>query len=154
MDARLVYWTAALLNMILLCIIALRGIAQARRGEVARHRRSMLISASLVLAFVGSYVPKVIFLGKEDLPSWSRGAVFTLYFHELCIAAMLLGGAVAIHRGLSLRRTRLVTHDPEDPDADPRTLNGHRLAGRVAVTGAIMGALSATVVLIGMYGRA
>ncbi len=153
MDARLVYWTAALLNMILLCVIALRGVRQARMGEVARHRRSMLTASALVIAFVVSYVPKVIFLGKEQLELWSPATVYTLYFHELCVAAMLLGGGVAVHRGIALSRTRLATHSSEDPAPEPRTLHVHRIGGRIAVTAALLGALAAGVVLLGMYDR-
>jgi uncharacterized membrane protein YozB (DUF420 family) len=148
------YWTGALLNMAVMAGFAVQGVRQIRRGEVARHRRSMLISIALVLAFIGSYALKVVFLGKEDLDTWSLPAVRTLQFHELCITALLLGGGFALFRGMGLRKTRLVTHHADDPEADPKRVRSHRRAGRIAVGGAVLGWLSAAFVLAGMYARA
>jgi uncharacterized membrane protein YozB (DUF420 family) len=154
MDPKLIYWTGALLNMAVVAGLAVQGVRQIRRGEVARHRRSMLLSISLVLAFIGSYVFKLMWLGRENLAVWSVASVRTLQVHELCITAMLLGGGFALYRGLGLRKTRLVTHHADDPDPDPRHVRAHRRAGRIAVGGAVLGWLTAAFVLFGMFSRA
>jgi len=154
MDPKLAYWTGAFINMGVLAIFAIRGVLQVRRGEVARHKRSMTIAAILVAAFVISYVFKVMLLGKENLALWSPAAINSLRFHELCVLAMLIGGGLALYRGLAIRKTRLVTHDAEDPLPEPRTVRMHRLAGRVAVGAAMLGLASAAIVLASMYERA
>jgi uncharacterized membrane protein YozB (DUF420 family) len=153
-DAKLVYWTGAFINMGVLAIFATRGVLQVRRGEIARHKRSMTIAATLVAAFVISYAFKVILLGKEDLSVWSSASINTLRFHELCVLVMLIAGGFALYRGLALRKTRLVTHDADDPLPEPRAVSTHRLAGRVAVCGAILGLVSAGFVLASMFERA
>jgi len=153
MDPKLIYWTGALLNMALVAGVAVQGVRQIRRGEVARHRRSMLTAIALVLAFIASYVLKLAWLGREHLETWSTASVRTLQLHELCIAAMLLGGGFALYRSFALRRTRLVTRHAEDPEPDPAIVRAHRLAGRIAVGGALLGWLTAAFVLVGMYGR-
>jgi uncharacterized membrane protein YozB (DUF420 family) len=154
MDPKLIYWTGALLNMAVVAGLAVQGVRQIRRGEVARHRRSMLISISLVLAFIGSYVIKLTWLGRENLAVWSTASVRTLQVHELCITAMLVAGGFAVYRGLGMRKTRRVTRHADDPEPDPRHVRAHRLAGRIAVGAAVLGWLTAAFVLIGMYSRA
>ena len=57
MDAKVLYWTGAFVNFAVITVLVLRGIGQIRRGEVARHRRSMLTGAALVGAFLVSYDP-------------------------------------------------------------------------------------------------
>lgn len=153
MDAKVAYWTAALTNMVVLTSFAIAGVRHIRRGEVARHKRAMTIAASLVGAFLVSYPIKLLLLGREDMATWSTASVWTLRFHELCVVAMVIGGAIALHRGLRLKRTRLFEPDGDAPPARPEDRQRHRLGGRIAVGGAILGALSATAVLVGMYGR-
>jgi len=153
MDAKLVYWTGALVNMAVIVALAGHGVRLARRGDVAGHRRAMLVASGLVLAFVASYALKLAFLGREAVETWSPAAIWVLRFHETCVLFMILGGAFALARAWRLRRTRLVTRDPEDPRPAPALLRAHRRAGRVAVGAALLGVLSACLVLAGMYAR-
>lgn len=154
MDPKLLYWTAALINLGVLCGFALFGWRHARRGEIARHQRAMKVATLLVLAFLVSYALKLQVLGREDMHLWSALDVWILRIHELFVLQMVLAGGVAWSRGRKLLPTRLVTHDPKDPLPDPRLVHVHRLAGRAAVIGALLGFLSAIGVLIGMYVRA
>ncbi|MDH3686166.1 MAG: DUF420 domain-containing protein [Myxococcales bacterium] len=153
MDAKLLFWTVALLNMGVVVGLGAHGIRLVRRGEVQRHRRAMLAASVLVVGFVVAYVLKVAFLGGEDLDTWSSAARGVLYFHETCVAAMLVGGAVAGWRAWKLRGTRLLTRNAADPPAPAGAFRLHRLAGRAAMIAAVLGVLSATVMLGGMYSR-
>jgi len=153
LDAKVLYWSGALVNLAVIAVLACRGVAQIRRGEAARHRRSMLASAWLVVAFLVSYVFKLAFLGREDLAAWSRFYVDTLRFHETCVALMLVAGVAALIRARRLRRTRSFTRDPASPVAPESTRRWHRRAGWTALVGALAGLLSAGVVLAGMYAR-
>jgi hypothetical protein len=77
-----------------------------------------------------------------------------LRVHELCVAAMLLGGVVAGFRAWQMREwvgTRL--RSVVRPSA-PIELARHRAAGWLAVLGALLGVLTAGAVLVGMYTRA
>ncbi len=114
----------------------------------------MLTATALVFAFIGSYALKLIFIGREDLDSWSPVAVHTLQLHELCVASMLISGGLALHHGAKLRKTRRATHDEADPLPEPKLVRLHRLSGRVAVSGAVLGLFLAAWVLAGMYARA
>ena len=67
---KLAYWTWAFANMLLLVGLASLGVRRARARQVAAHRRFMLSAAALVALFVGSYVAKVIALGREPLQAW------------------------------------------------------------------------------------
>ena len=153
MDAKVLYWTAALVDLGIVAGAALRGVARIRRGDVAGHRRSMLLAAWLVVAFLVSYVFKVAFLGHEDLSTWSAFYVQTLRLHETCVLAMLLAGAVALTRARRMRGSRNVTHDPADPPAPASTARWHRRAGWTGVVGALAGLATAGIVLSGMYAR-
>jgi len=153
MDPRLVYWTAALVNMSLVVSLAAAGIRMRRRGEIARHRRLMLTGGALVGLFLLSYVAKLLFLGREDMAAWSSGAVWVLRIHEAFVLAMLVFGTLAARRGLALAGTRNVTRDPSDAPAAPARARGHRVAGWTAVGAAVAGFLTACLVLFGMYQR-
>jgi uncharacterized membrane protein YozB (DUF420 family) len=154
MDAKLVYWSAALANMIAVVICALVGVRRARAGAYAAHRRSMLTAAWLVLAFVGSYVLKLVFLGREQLELWEASYRTVLQVHETCVLVMVAGGIGAIvqARRLGLPRT------PESVELEPgrlqRGLRWHRGMGRSAVIASVLGLLTASYVLWGMYERA
>ena len=150
MDPKVLYWTAAWVNMLAISVLAARGIGQIRRAEVARHRRSMTTCALLVAAFLVSYGFKLALLGREDLSVWSDPARWTLRFHELCVLTMLVAGGVALQRAHSMKGTRNVTRLPGDAPAPAATRRVHRRAGRTAVVGAALGVLSAAAVLAGM----
>jgi len=154
MDPKLFFWTLALADLGLLCGVALMGVRCARRGEIARHRRAMKISTVLVFGFLGAYLMKLGLLGREDMSVWSGLDVWVLRIHEVFVLQMLLAGGIAWRQGRKLTKTRLVTHDENDPLPEAGTVRLHRLAGRTAVVGAIFGFVMAVGVLIGMYGRA
>ena len=154
MDPQLAFWTGALADLGLVVVAMLYGLRKVRQGQVASHRRSMLVAACLVCFFLFAYLVKLAWLGREDLSTWSSFDVNTLRFHETCVLILLVGGGVALRCGRYLRTTRLVTGDPDSPMASAQWLRVHRLAGRSAIFGAILGFASAAVVLAGMYGRA
>jgi hypothetical protein len=56
--------------------------------------------------------------------------------------------------GRALRHTRAFRDDPDAPEAPASLRRRHRIAGRTALAGAVLGVASAAVVLAGMYGRA
>lgn len=152
MDARLVYWTWALLNMLLAVGCALAGVRRIRRGEVERHRRLMLGAGGFVGLFIVSYVLKVPLLGREALLSWSDGSILMLRLHETCVLAMLLGGGYAGALAFRLRGARIGSAPLEAREARRRLV--HRCAGWTAVVSSILGAIFALFVLQGMYQRA
>lgn len=154
MDPKLIFWTFALADLGVLCGTALLGVRYARRGEIARHRRAMKIASLLIVVFIGSYLLKLQFLGREDLSVWSGLDVWVLRIHEVFVLLMLIGGSIAWIQSRKLVNTRLVTHDPSDPAPDARTVRIHRLAGRTAVISSACAFLLAIGILVGMYGRA
>ena len=154
MDPNLIYWTAALLDLFAVCGFALLGVRHVRRGELARHQQAMKIATFLVFSFLISYALKLVFLGREDRSVWSTLDIWVLGIHELFVLQMVLAGGLAWFHSRRLVGTRLLTHDPADPPADPDTVRRHRLVGRVAVVGAVLGCLMAVGVLAGMYVRA
>lgn len=154
MDAHLLYWSFALLNMTAIVGLAVQGVRCARRRELARHARAMRGAGLLVALFLASYVVKLAVLGREDRGSWSPGAVGLLRFHELCVLVMLVAGSAALALGRTLRRSRAFSGAASDPEAPPALVRRHHLAGRAAVAGALLGAATAVLVLAGMYSRA
>jgi len=154
MDPKVLYWSGALANMALITVLALRGVRQVKGGDVAGHRRSMVLCVALVVGFLLSYVAKVMLLGREALDTWDGFYVDALRFHETCVLAMVVGGGIALHRARALRGTRNRTRDPADPAAPARTVRAHQLAGRAGIVGLLLAVLSASVVLFGMYARA
>jgi uncharacterized membrane protein YozB (DUF420 family) len=154
LDPKVLYWTGAFLNILVIAGLAVYGVRLARRGELARHARMMRAAASLVVLFLVSYALKLAFLGREELEHWGRGAVSILRFHELCVVGMLIGGGTALFLSRRLRGTASFTRAASDPAAPPVLAKRHRIAGRSAVIGAILGAATAALVLTGMYVRA
>jgi uncharacterized membrane protein YozB (DUF420 family) len=150
----LLYWTAALVNLAVICGLALLGARCARRSEIARHRRLVKIASLLVLAFLVSYVVKLAVLGREDRSGWTLLDLWLLRVHELFVLQMVVAGSVAWWRARQLIPTRLVTLDPKDPEPEASVARVHRLAGRVAVAGALLAFVLAIGVLAGMYARA
>lgn len=143
MDAKLIYWTAALAVMSAAVASAFLGWREIRRGRVGRHKRRMTAAIVLVLAFVVSYVFKVILLGKEQLELWSPASVTVLRLHETVVLVMVVAGATA--RFLA---RRLMT-----PGAADRARAPHRRAGTTAILAGALALMTATMVLIGMYLR-
>jgi len=154
MDPKLVFWTAAIVDLGAVCFFALLGVRCARSGEIARHKRSMAIASGLIVVFLLSYILKVQLLGREDMSVWTSLDVWVLRIHEVFVMQMLVGGGIAWIQGRKLLATRLVTHDPNDPLPDARTLRIHRFAGRTGVIGSVLAFAMALWVLAAMYLRA
>ncbi len=153
MDPKLFFWTAALINLGVLCGFAFFGVRFARRGEIARHQRAMKIASSLVILFLVSYVVKLLILGRENMAIWETVDIWVLRIHEVFVFQMIVAGSVAWIQSRKLLRTKLVTHDPEDPVPSSRVVRIHRIAGRTAVIGALLAFVMAVGVLLGMYLR-
>jgi len=154
LDAKLWFWTLALVNMAAVVALATRGVRAIRRNDVAVHRRSMTVAAALVALFLGSYVAKRSVLGSEDLAVWSVAARINLYVHESFVFTLLIAGATALVLGRRLARTRRVSGRAEDPAPTAAQLRRHRRFGWVAVTTSALGLLTAYGILAGMFERA
>lgn len=154
MNPALLFWTAALVDLGLVCLVAIVGVRCARRGEIARHRRAMKIAALLVVGFLLSYVLKVVWIGREDMSLWSSLDLWVLRFHELCVMTMLVAGGFAFRMAKRLEGTRAVSRDGKDPEPDPQVLRRHRRAGWIAVAAMVSGFVLAIGVLAGMFARA
>jgi uncharacterized membrane protein YozB (DUF420 family) len=154
MDPKLLFWTGALALMGAVVLVAGSGVRRRRAGDVAGHRRAMLLACALVGVFLLAYVVKVIGLGHERTLEWSAGDRLVLYVHEACVALMLGAGALAGSRARLLRATRNATGSAADPVAPAALARWHRGAGWVAVVAAAAGWLTALLVLAGMYRRA
>ncbi|MBK7950952.1 MAG: DUF420 domain-containing protein [Deltaproteobacteria bacterium] len=154
MNPGLLFWTAALVNLGVVCLAAIVGVRFAHRGEIARHRRAMKLASWLVVAFLLSYVGKLVLIGREDMSVWAQVDLWVLRCHELCVLAMLVAGAVAWVQAGRLEGTRIVTRDARDPDADPQAVRLHHRAGWIAVVSGVLGFVLAIGVLVGMYARA
>jgi uncharacterized membrane protein YozB (DUF420 family) len=154
LDPKVLYWTGAFVNLVVIAALAVRGVRLAKAGEYARHARAMTAAAILVGAFLLSYALKLLFLGREAPGTWGTNAVWILRIHELCVLVMLIGGITALVLSRRLRGTVLFTRAAKDPAAPPALTKRHRIAGRSAVIGALLGATTAALVLTGMYARA
>ncbi len=153
MDPRILFWAGALALMAGVVGVAVVGILRRRRGDLPGHRRAMLSACALVGLFLFAYVFKVFFLGHEHVAQWSPRDRLVLRIHEVFIAVMLSGGAVAGSRAWRLRRTRNATLDPLDPPAPHSVARWHRRAGWAAVLAAAGGWFTALLMLIGMLQR-
>jgi len=153
MDGKLIYWTAAFANMLVIVALALLGVRAVRRGRVLLHRRCMLLASGLVIGFVVSYFFKVALLGREELERWSTASVVVLRIHEFCVFTMLLGGVAAGSRAFAMRGDPIVRGTPTALPRNAGLRMWHRRAGWTAVTGALLGVLTAALVLAGMYSR-
>jgi uncharacterized membrane protein YozB (DUF420 family) len=153
-NAKLLFWTAALANLALVVACGARGVRAIRRGEVRAHRRMMLTACALVALFLASYVAKVAVLGHEDRSAWTALDHAILGTHELCIAAMLLAGGYALFRGLRFQaRLRPSWSIPPDRDALPGR-EEHRRAGSIAKWSGALAFVTAIGVWAGMLLRA
>jgi uncharacterized membrane protein YozB (DUF420 family) len=154
MNPNLAFWTAALVNLLAVSALVAIGIRNIRRGRLSQHRRCMKTAATLVTCFLGAYLLKVLWLGRERLSEWSGPAVAILRIHELCVFAMIVGGLTALILTRKMHRNRnQLTHLPDAPLASGRALRRHRVAGWTAAVGAGLAFLTAAIVLLGMYQR-
>lgn len=153
-DPKILFWTGALANMVAIVVLAALGVRARRRGDIEAHARSMLTAASLVVVFLVAYVLKLLLLGREDMSVWSPHAVTVLRIHETCVLVMLVAGVLALVRGRALRATRDLSGDRSSPPLTPEAGRRHRVVGKVAVAAAVLGVLTAGVVLVDMYQRA
>jgi uncharacterized membrane protein YozB (DUF420 family) len=154
MDPKLFFWCWALANMALVLGLGVRGWRAIRAQRVDAHRRAMVWAGFWVVAFLVAYVVKSIVLGKEDRSLWSTAELVNLRVHESFVAGMLVAGVTAFVLGRRLATTRRVTQREADPLAPPDAISRHRLAGRIALLGAVLGFLTACGVLAGMLARA
>lgn len=101
------------------------GWRYVRRGEIAKHRASMLASLVLFVAFLVLYLYKVTLLGPTPFPG--PETVYRLVY--LPLLAIHIGLAIVcvplLYYVLLLALTRPVTELPETP---------HRKVGRVAAS--------------------
>jgi uncharacterized membrane protein YozB (DUF420 family) len=154
LDGKLIFWTVALANLAVVTTLVGIAVRSVRAGDVARHRRCMIVSGCLVGGFVAAYALKLCFLGRELLESWSGSAIWMLRIHELCVLVMLIGGGTAGWRAYQMRSSRNVTHESSAARAPTVVATWHRRAGWSAVIGAGLALLTASMVLVGMYQRA
>lgn len=153
MDGKFLFWSGALVNFGAVCVLALIGVKRIRARDLRGHRRMMLASSALVLAFMVSYVVKLMYLGPEHLRVWDSFSLWSLRIHESWIAVMLVGGSYAGFRAWMFRRglpTNGLLEDRLSPLASRRH---HRVAGWIAVAGSLCAFLTACLVLYGMYLR-
>ncbi|HEY8123425.1 MAG TPA: DUF420 domain-containing protein [Myxococcota bacterium] len=153
MNPKLLFWCWALANMALVLGFGVRGWRAIRANRIEEHRRSMVWAGFFVVAFLVGYLAKVALLGGEDKSVWSTAARTNLYVHEAFVASMLIAGGSAFVLGRRLARTRRVTRSESDPPAPREALSRHRLAGRVALTCALFGFVTACGILGGMLTR-
>ena len=153
MNPKLVYWTVALANLAVIVACGTRGVRAIRRGEVRAHRRMMLSASALVGLFLVSYLAKVAWLGKEDRSGWTALDHVILGTHELCIAAMLLGGGYALFRALRFQARLRPGWSIPPGDALPGRAQ-HRRAGTVAKWSGALAFITAIGVWAGMLFRA
>jgi uncharacterized membrane protein YozB (DUF420 family) len=154
LDAKVLYWTGALVNLGAIVILALAGWRFARRREFQTHRRLMLGAAWLVVAFLVSYVLKVTLLGREQLELWDERYVRTLHVHEVCVTLMMVCGAGAIAQARRLGLPRGPGSRAIEPGRLARGIRIHRWLGRVGILASALGFATAAYVLRGMYERA
>jgi len=155
MNGSLAFWTTALIDLLAIAALIAIGVRSIRRGQLARHRRCMKTATALVACFLVVYPIKLLQLGRERLAEWSDHAVAILRLHELCVLAMIVGGAtaLALSRRMHGDRNRL-TRLPDAGLASSRVLTSHRRAGWSAAVAAGLAFLTAAIVLAGMYERA
>jgi uncharacterized membrane protein YozB (DUF420 family) len=153
MDAKLLFWTLALLNLAVITVCGQRAIAAIRRGDVRTHRRMMLTATALVGVFLGSYVAKVILLGKEDRAFWTPIDYAILYTHELCITAMLIAGAIALFQAWRFRHALPEDGTPPNDPASQPVRARHTRAGTLAKWSGLLAFLTAIGVWTGMLLR-
>jgi uncharacterized protein DUF420 len=154
MDPKLLYWTAALVNLGAVVVCAGVGLRRVRRRELEAHRRSMLAAAWLVAAFLVSYGLKVALLGHEQLELWDARYVRGLHVHESFVLGMLACGGAALFQARRLGLPRGPSSPPFEARRLARELRLHRWLGRIGIASSACGFATAAYVLWGMYERA
>jgi uncharacterized membrane protein YozB (DUF420 family) len=153
-DPKTAYWTLAWLNLAAIVVMAWLGRWLARRKELQGHRRLMLGACTLVVLFVASYGLKLAFLGRETLATWEPHYRLALRVHELCVAGMLLGGALALWHAHSARlKPGAAAPVWRTPAQIAASRWWHRRAGLLAIVSATAAVVTAGYVLAGMYAR-
>ena len=153
MDPKVLYWTAAWIDLALIVVLAALGVRQIGRGRFQAHRRLMLAAVWCLVGFLVSYVAKLALLGRETLEIWESQYVTVLRVHEACVAVMLLAGAVALIQAWKLDLPSVPERTPAAESTWSRGVELHRRAGFVALWAATLGALGAAYVLSGMWSR-
>lgn len=141
------FWAAAFVLLLVAVGCALSGWRAIRAGEIERHRRRMLSAVGLIGLFLGAYLVKLAWLGRERLEDWERWELTVLYVHEVFVATMLVAGG----RALWLSRSLFPRTSGSVPDGTSRS---HRLWGRIAVGAAMAGLLTAAAVLTSIWRHA
>ncbi|MDJ0838159.1 MAG: DUF420 domain-containing protein [Acidobacteriota bacterium] len=142
MNANLAYWLFAYVLMSVTLVIAFRAIRQVKAGKLAAHMKSMVLACNLLLFFVGTYVVKVLVLGREVKEGWSTLDFVILYTHEAFILIMLVSGTLA--RLFARKFKDRLEHPTREDLANRRK---HMLSGKIAVTSATAALGTATLVL-------
>ena len=144
MNGSFLFWSLALGWMAAMVLILVVGVRRVRVGDLDGHRRAMHTAIGMVLVFVVGYVVKVLWLGKEDLASWTSTDRGILYFHESMVAVMVLAGGTArwLARPFRVPAGRA-----------PSRVRWHRLAGRLAVAASTLALVTAGLILAGMARR-
>lgn len=138
-QARVLYWTIALILMAVAVIYAANGVRQVRRGETEKHRRSMGRALIWVAVFLVSYLGKVLLLGHENLELWSADRRLVINIHRGLVLTMLVTGGI----GRLLAGRALAGASPG------RQL--HRVLGWFAFPSAVAGLGTAVLVLAQMW---
>ena len=146
----LIFWGFAYLITGVAILFAVRGYRAVRRGDYGLHRTLMNTACNLILFFVAAYLVKVLVLGREDKTTWENLYLYTLYIHEGFIGLMLVTGIWA--RWLSHQfKDTLFKDKLSETMAKKRKLHGR--LGKVCLGAAGCGLFTATIILIGMFGR-
>ncbi len=131
------FWALALALLAAVTASTFLGWRQIRRGNRHRHRRWMNLSAALVGIFLLLYVLKVLFIGREDLSTWSPMSLAVLYTHETFIAIMLLSTSGARFLARRLRKGKVSASYRQK----------HRILGRIGAFACLFAFLSAVLLL-------
>jgi len=136
--ARIVYWCMALVPVSGAVVSAWSGVRAVRGGRIDDHRRWMNRASLWIVAFLVSYLVKLLLLGREPLDTWGPERLRLLYVHRALVESMLIVGIVARILG------------PRGLARGGRTRSMHRGFGRVALGAATLGFGTAVAVLVGM----
>ncbi len=144
MDSHLIFWLYAYGLMLIVLVIAGRGIGRAKAGDYQGHMRAMILACNILLFFVLSYVVKILALGREDKSAWSALQLALLYTHEFLILVMLVSGTYARILAAKFKQS-LFSQKPSAADMAVRAV--HRRWGKVAFAAACAAFITATGVI-------
>lgn len=150
MSPNLMFWIYAYALTIVALGIAFQGVARVRKGDEVGHAKKMNLAVLLILGFVGSYVLKVIFLGREPKTNWESLHFTVLYIHEFFIACMLLAGGYTRYLAGKFK----TSVGSSNPSAAMLALRKkHRAAGKFCLIATTMALFTATFVLYTIHSR-